>query len=249
MKPINQDPEPNLKTSRTPWLFRGLAVGFMLFGAANAMSYFFRTGNISDLVRPGNHVVESIGFPFEIWNEGHPGYGRFFIDYSMLGVNLTISLILGALLGLILIHFRHPLNRSLLEFEQQQNARSGSKLQFSVKGLLFLTTLSAVMIALLTQWNGTPEILMAIYFMGPTALILIAMAPSRIHWQHRVTILSGTAIVMISIAIYNGNQMNVPLDRVMLGIFVSWTSQSAIGACLILIGLGMRQVFASVQQN
>jgi len=42
---------------------------------------------------------------------------------------------------------------------------------------------------------------------------------------------------MIGIAISSGNSLGAPFDRVMLGIFVSWTPQSTFAALLLVVGL------------
>jgi len=78
---------------------------------------------------------------------------------------------------------------------------------------------------------------MAIYFLGPVVTILIAMAPRGLHWQHRVIVLTVLVAVMIAIAFSTALKLGVPLDRVMLGIFVSWTPQSTFAAFLMVVGL------------
>ena len=224
-------------TTPTHWFVRGIAGGVMLLAACNALSYFFRTSSIADLIGPDQQVTESIGFPFEIWREDSVYHGSFLIDYSMSGLNLSVGLALGAVLGMVAIILRHHFNRWVEEFERNNSGHRSINFQFSVKSLLVMTTVAAVLIAALTAWKGTPEVLMAIYFAGPIGLILIAMMPNQIHWHHRIMILTITAIAMIGIAIWSGLILDVPIDRVLLGIFVSWTPQSAFAAFLITVGL------------
>lgn len=224
-------------TTPVHWFIRGLASGVMLIAACNALSYFFRTENIADLIGRDRHVIEAMGFPFEIWRENSVYHGSFYIDYPMAGFNLLIGLAVGTILGLVAVRLRHHFNRWVDEFEKKQAGRENTNFQFSVKSLLFMTTVAAIFIASLTNWKGTPEALLAIYFLGPLGLIFIAMMPKRIHWHFRIIILTFTAVAMITIAIWSGLILGVPVDRVMLGIFVSWTPQSAFAAFVLTVGL------------
>lgn len=231
-------------TTSTHWFVRGLAAGLMMVAAATAVSYFFRTGSIADLIGSHSNVSEAIGFPFEIWREGSVYHGSYFIDYQMTGSNLLIGLALGTVFGIVAVMLKQSFNGWVEEFEQRNAADRGLNFQFSVKSLLWMTTFVAIFIAALTNWKGTPEVLMAIYFLGPILLILIAMMPNRIHWHHRIVILTLTAVAMIGIAIWSGLILDVPIDRVMLGIFVSWTPQSAFAAFVLTAGM-IAQLFWS----
>ncbi|MFK7767819.1 MAG: hypothetical protein AB8B55_11400 [Mariniblastus sp.] len=234
---MKQRKQPTIGTTAFHWFGRGLMSGVILVAAGNALSYFFRTPSISDLIGKDENVTEAIGFPFEIWEENKIYGSGYYIDYPNAGFNLLIGLAIGAVLGLIAVTLRKYFNRWVEEFEQKNSGEQSANMQFSIKGLLVITTLASLLLAAMTRWNGTPEVLMAIYFLGPLLLIGIAMAPNRIRWQHRVVILSIMALAMIGIALSSGNSLNVPLDRVLLGIFVSWTPQSAFGAFLLTLGL------------
>ena len=224
-------------TTAVHWFVRGLAGGVMLIAAGNALSYFFRTASIADLIGSDRNVTEAIGFPFEIWRENSVYGGLLLIDYWMTAANLLVGVLLGSLFGMIAVKLRHHFNRWVEEFERKQSASRKLSFQFSMKSLLVMTTIAALFIATLTRWKGTSEVLVAIYFFGPISLILIAMMPKRIHWYHRIVILTVTAFSMIGIAIWSGLIMQVPIDRVLLGIFVCWTPQSAIAAFLLTVGL------------
>lgn len=224
-------------TTAAHWFVRGLAGGVMLIAAGNALSYFFRTASISDLIGGHRGVTESIGFPFEIWRENSVDHGSLFIDYWMTGLNLLTGVLLGALFGMIAVKLRQHFNRWVEEFERKNSVNRSLNFQFSVKSMLLMTTIAALFIAALTRWKGTPEVLIAIYFLGPISLILIAMMPNKIHWYHRIAILTVTAFSMIGIAIWSGLILQVPIDRILLGIFVCWTPQSAIAAFIITVGL------------
>lgn len=209
----------------------------MLVAAANAVSYFFRTSGIADLIGPDQNVTEAIGFPYEIWRENKLYYKAFYLDYPKAGLNLLVGLGLGSIFGCIGLLLQSHFNRWVAEFEAKNTGMKRLSFQFSVKSLLVVTTIAALLIAALTSWNGTPQVLMAIYFLGPLVLILVAMLPRKIHWYHRVVVLTVLSFAMIAIAISSGNTLGVPLDRVMLGIFVSWTPQSTFAAFLLVVGL------------
>lgn len=224
-------------TSPLHWFGRGLASGVILVAAANALSYFVRSQSIADLIGSKQDVQEAMGFPFKIWDEGTVFRNAIYVDYAMVGLNLLVGLVLGTVLGIAAVCLRHRFNGWVAEFERKNPNVGRLKVQFSVKSMLLITTIAAVLIATLTRWNGTPEVLIAIYFLGPIALLSIAMLPSKIHWQHRAAIVSLMAVGMIGIAISSGMLLKVPIDRVLLGIFVSWTPQSAFGAFLLTVGL------------
>ena len=206
----------------------------MFIAAANALSYFFRTSGIADLIGSEQNVVEAMGFPFEIWSERNRGL---YVDYAMVGLNFLVGIGLGSIFGIVGVLLRHRFNQWVEQFEAQAANQTSASFQFSVKSLLLVTTVAAMLIAALTNWNGTPEVLLGIYFLGPLVLISISMLPRRLHWQQRVVVLTVLSAVMIGVAISTGIKLSVPLDRVMLGIFVSWTPQSTFAAFLIVVGL------------
>ncbi len=208
----------------------------MLVAAINAASFFVRSRGLGNLLNQGQGHQGSLGFPFEIWRDGET-YDGWMIDYSMFLLNLATGLGVGSLFGLIGIVGRRKFNLWVSEFEAQEKNHAGIKIQFSVKTLLILTTMAAVVFASITAWGSSPQLLAAIYFLGPLTLIAIAMSPDSIPWQHRVAILVVVAVSMIGIAISTGARLGLELDQVLFGIFVSWTPQSAFAAFLIVIGL------------
>ena len=243
LTPPNQvastSPTRTSKFGTTPahWFGRGLLGGVMFVAAANAISYFFRTPGIADLIGPDQNVVEAMGFPYEIWREDKIYAGSLFVDYPKMGLNLLVGIGLGSIFGLVGILLRHRFNRWVEELETKEATHKKIGFQFSVKSLLLVTTVAAMLVAALTSWNGTPQVLMGIYFLGPVVLISIAMLPRRIHWHHRVVVLTVLSAVMIGVAISTGLKLDVPLDRIMLGIFVSWTPQSTFAAFFMVVGL------------
>lgn len=239
-------------TTTGHWFVRGLLGGVMLVAACNALSYFFRTPGIADLVGADVNVEEAVGFPFEIWRENKIYSGGMFVDYFNIGLNLLVGLMLGGFFGLVFVSLKKHFNRWVEDFENNEATYEPKKIQFSVKSLMIMTTLAGFLVAMMTHWHGTKEVLMGIYFFGPISLIGIAMLPKKIRWQHRVVILTITAAAMIGIALSTASSLGVPSDRVLLGIFVSWTPQSAFGAFLltsVLVGKLFWLGRASIRRN
>jgi hypothetical protein len=79
---------------------------------------------------------------------------------------------------------------------------------------------------------GRAEVLGLIYLLGPWVLVLIAFLPLRVSWQRRVVILIPTALLLMAAAVAIGVSLKPGLefDKVLLGIFICWTPQSAIAA-------------------
>ena len=234
---LTQKKTSKIGTSSAHWFFRGLIGGVMLVAAANAMSYFFRTPGISDLISKDQRLSEAIGFPFEIWREDRIYHESMYLDYWMVCLNLLVGIGIGLVFGVVALALQGHFNRWVAEFESKNATAAPINLQFSVKSLLLMTTLVALFIAAFTSWHGTPQVLLAIYFFGPICLVLVAVLPNRIRMQHRVVLLTLLAFTMIGVAISTGVSLEVPMDRVLLGIFVSWTPQSAFAAFILIIGL------------
>ncbi len=214
-----------------------MAAGLLLIGAANSASYFFRTGGIQPLLsKSASSPSGAIGFPWEIWREGQT-YGGWMIDYATLPWNLMAGIGLGFVFGICGIIGRSRFNTWVAEFERREDQFEPARVQFSVRGLLLLTTIVALIFAATTSWGSSTQLLGAIYFLGPLCLILIAMFPNRIRWQARVVILVAVAIALIATAVATGLRLGLTADDVLLGIFVSWTPQSAFVAFLITLFL------------
>ena len=80
------------------WFVRGTALGMLVVGSLNAVSYFFRSSSWGSLVGRPAPNEESLGFPFKIWEAGNT-YGGWFADYSMLAANGLVAAAFGSLLG------------------------------------------------------------------------------------------------------------------------------------------------------
>ena len=211
------------------WFLRGTAVGMLLMAAVNALSYFFRSSDWTSLVQPNLHSKEAIGFPFVVWEAGNT-YGGMFADYPRLGLNVAVAAAVGSLLGWYTARKTPFLNGLLTQLETESIERESQPIQFSLRGLMIATTVIAVTATLARNFAARPETLIAIYLFGPLLLCVIAMLPRNLSWEKRVVLIIPATFLLIAVAIAVGTVMNMEFDKVLMGVFLSWTPQSALAA-------------------
>ena len=243
--------------SRWSWFLVGVVFGILIFAGLNAVSYAWRSagwGRLIGIYPTGAGGNESLGFPFEIWSAGKTyrrGIAGTFVDQNAFAINSLIGLLLGCLLGIVCWRSADWLNRFLdSEIARETVARSEIKLQFSLKGLLVVTAIAAILAAVARQAFGPrPELLGAIYLSGPLFLILLAMIPKNATWQARVVMLIPSTILLVAFAAYIGNKLGIQFDRVMMAIYICWVPQTVIAAICITIGQAVRFSRNLRQQN
>ena len=174
---------------------------------------------------------EAIGFPLTVWEEAN-GYGSHALQTTPFLIDIGSAILFGLCIGILAAAKRSTLNPIMDRFRQQSTAAQ-VRLQFSLRGLLITTILAALAAAAARSFTPRVEVLGAIYVFGPFALIALAFVPRHLSWQQRVAILTPTAIMLIAFAIGLGNVLNVEFDKVMMGIFICWTPQAAIGAIVL----------------
>ena len=223
-------------TTRSRWFLRGLLVGFLLTAAFNALSFFVRSGGWGNLLGgyPPRH--EAIGFPFVMWQLGD-SYGGFFVDFRSLAGNALFGVAVGAVCGVVTLTQVRWLNRMVAEMASQSSSGKHHNFQFSLRGLLLSTVLAAVVAAMARTLVARPETLAAIYVFGPAFLVILAMLPRRIPWEHRVAILTPAAVALIIVAVAVGVYLGLDFDKVLLGIFVCWVPQSVLVALVLSLGI------------
>lgn len=222
------------------WFVRGLMVGVLISGSLNAVSYFFRSERGGNLlgITPQHH--EALGFPWTLWETGNM-YGGLFVDLRALLMNALFAGALSTGCGLATLRFQRPLTRLVEQLEATVTVRQQGPVQLSLKGLLTLCGLVAL-VAAGTHYAlaGHPAVLGLIYSLGPWILVLFALVPLGLSWQQRVFVLVPAAPLLMLVAVIVGNSLKPPLefDKVLLYIFVCWTPQSvvaALGLTLVLI--------------
>ena len=230
--------------SPTRWFLRGTAVGMLLMAAVNAISYFFRSADWSSLVGQPKSLQESVGFPFVVWEAGNT-YGGMFVDYPMLGVNILIAAAVGSIIGSVAARNTEFLNRLIQAMHEGTAKHKHQPIQFSLKGLMIATTIAAVVAMLARQFAARPETLIAIYSLGPLFLVAIAMLPRGLSWQRRVVIIIPATLTLIAVAIVVGTAISMEFDKVLMGIFLCWTPQSALAA----VGLTTTLLVSQARQH
>ena len=223
-----QDENP-ISGSRLRWYIRGTAVGMLLMATVNAFSYFVRSSDWSSLIGRPKSTNESIGFPFKVWEAGNT-YNGLFADYPMLGLNIVFAFAVGSILGLYAAKKSGWLNSLLSSIDAQEHQKKQQPVQVSLFGLMVVTTISALVIAIASQLAVYPETLIAIYVFGPICLVALAMLPRRLSWQRRVAIITPATFILIAVAIVVGRGLQMEFDKVLMGIFLCWTPQSALAA-------------------
>ena len=228
--PAAASPSPR-EDSSAMWMLRGIMVGILLIGSANALSFFFRSRGWGSLLGSRDPFDEAIGFPLTIWEEAN-GYGSHALQAVPFLVDIAFALLIGLLIGAIAVWQKPVLNRMMDRFRGQGKKRA-LPMQFSLRGLMVTTVLAALAAAIARSFTPRVEILAAIYALGPIGLIGIAFLPRGLSWQQRVAVLTPAAVALIVVAIVLGHRLNVEFDKVMMGIFICWTPQSALAAIVL----------------
>ncbi|TWU41118.1 hypothetical protein [Novipirellula artificiosorum] len=229
-----------LTGTRVRWFLRATAVGMLIMATVNALSYFVRSSDWSSLIGKPKSNAEAIGFPFVIW-EGGRTYGGLFADYAAMGLNILVAAALGMVLGLLAVSKHDRLNRLVEALDAEESNPMQQPVQFSLFGLMVATTLAAVFAAVASKLAIHPETLVAIYVLGPICLVAIAMLPRRLSWQRRVAIITPAAFTLIAVAIAVGHGLGMEFDKVLKGIFLCWTPQSALAAIALTTMILVRQ--------
>lgn len=226
----------------THWFGQGIGVAFLLIAAANAASFFFRSQSIDSLFDANVRWGEALGFPFEIWN-ANGEFGPLYVNYGLMAVNVLVGVAFGLVFGLLAAKISTQLNRWLNEFEARANSQNEPvSMQFSMLSLMGTTAVVGLLVAAVTHWAGTRESLWFIYLLGPGLMIGIAFLPRGIHWHRRCLIVVLVAMVIIPGAIWSGSLRGMEFDRVLLGIFVFWTPQSAFAAFFLFVGVVLQRL-------
>ncbi|TWU60207.1 hypothetical protein Poly51_04820 [Rubripirellula tenax] len=232
------DASKQRRTSKQRWFLRGLAVGLLLTASVNAVSYFFRSSDWSGLIGRPQSMNSAIGFPWVVWEAGNH-YGGLFADYPNMGKNIVFAMLVGAAIGAIAVWQSDFLDGAIHEVEVQDVDGSSSAdavprkpapVQFSLRGLMITTTIAAIASTVVSRLAVHPMTLVAIYALGPVALVGLAMVPHRWNWQRRVVLLVPITLGLIGVAMAVGHALAMEFDQVLMGIFLSWTPQSAVAA-------------------
>lgn len=214
---------------------RGMLAGVLFFAAANSLSYFARTG--------GNLQSEGgrIGFPCLVWEDNGRSVGQFDPDALLVNVavGLSASLIFGCLYAALVRPRRAPQPR-IFASSQTANGASGESgrpsrqpPQFSLRGLLLLTTLVAVLMALGQEADEDLKrrMLIPLYWLGPGLLVSTYCLTARLAPRTRSQSVSLVAALTIAATCILGASAGFDdFTQIALGFYIYWTPQ-----CVLLL--------------
>lgn len=221
--------------SRWHWLGRGFLAGLMIAAAVNALSYFWLSDGILNLIGASQMQEEAIGFPMEVWRRG-ADYGRMVVNFTAFFTNCTVGLVFALIVAAFTGAQWEALNDRVLDSlrqEAQRNRTESKSFQFSIKSMLIATSVLALFLAAAMNVRPDPKVLAVIFFAGPWLMVGLSMLPPNIKWQHRVVMMTVMAIVMMGVAIIVGGQLGKLFDEALLGVFICWTPQAVIGIVLL----------------
>ena len=225
-----------MQKSRLFWFTNAVVFTVLVFAALNSISYFVRSQDWGYWLTSPREVAgrEAIGFPVQIWSSSkvYPGFP---LDVHGAIANAVVLLVASIVAGLVSLASVGFLNRFFVALTEKELQSEKGKLQFSLKGILVVTAVAAVVATLVRQSFGPrPELLLAVYLAGPAFLILLAMIPRRLNWQSRIVLLVPSTILMIYYAIHIGDRLGLDIDRIMLGICICWVPQTVIAAIALM---------------
>lgn len=231
---MTSDDDDPMPKSRLSWFANGMGMAVLLFAAINSLSYFWRTPDWwFGLTSTGGQ--QAVGFPLRIWSraQSYPGLP---LDPRGTLVNAIVGLTFAFAVGFACAASTKVLNRFLSAMLEGEQQGQGVSWQFSLKGMLVVTAIAAVVATLIRlSFGPRPGLLVAIYFLGPLFLIGLAMIPRGLNWQSRIVLLVPSTILLIAYAVYVGNKLGLELDRIMFGVYIVWVPQTVLAATALLI--------------
>lgn len=209
--------------------------GVLIAAAFTATSYFVRSSHWGIIHGASPDGREAIGFPWLMWEEGNT-YGGYFVDLLPFALNLGAGLVCAAAFGWATWLYRVKLDEWERRVLESIPPRAAHPPQISLRGLLVAMGISAF-VAVAARWalSGRPEVLGLIYAIGPWLLVGLAFIPLGLQWQQRVVLIVPITLLLMGAAIGVGRQLRPPVDfdKVLLGIFVSWTPQAVVVSVVI----------------
>jgi hypothetical protein len=232
--------------SRTPASQVFLLV-FLLWAAANALSYFVRSDGWGDLLGQSPQNAQAIGFPWLIWSEdGSYGSVNYF---ALLGNVATALLAAGMAYGIVAALTGHDAISA--SGSGPAASQPGRALQFQLRTLFALVLVEAVILGGIRMYgDARPALLAAIYLLGPSLLLAVAWRLRDVTPTHRNLALAIVGFLFVPAAAVLGESIDGIHDftRGLLGLFVCWVPQCVLLATLIM-ALRCRPAFLRTPQR
>lgn len=161
----------------------GFTCILLAWATLNALSYFGRSDGWGNLLGNQPDAAEAIGFPWIIWEEG-PGLNSSRIDPVGLAADAALGIICSILAGLAAVGCkRMPVRSSPLPCPPAAVPTSPRKLQFSLRALLMVAVVEALVFGLIqASVEARPVLLLAVYLLGPLLIVGVA---HRLHLNNQ----------------------------------------------------------------
>jgi hypothetical protein len=210
------------------------------WAAVNAASFFFRSRGWGNLLGTQPGSFEAIGFPWIVWEQGRT-YGGHFCHVPALAANTGVGLAIGLVAGLVAVPFGGKSAKQAPRAPRIVEAGSLpglGQLQYSLRTLLVVTAIVAVVLAIAQAAVASrPGLLAVVYLLGPAMIIIVWMRFRRIVvWQRGLVVVTTTFLLVLSAAIL-GQTIDTIDDftKGILGTFVFWIPQCTLVGLLAVV--------------
>ena len=225
---------------------------FLLWAAANALSYFCRSDGWGDLLGQSPHNTQAIGVPWLVWQEG--GAIGTYNRLALVG-NFAVALLTATLAYGLVARVTDrcvTLNGTGDERQQAVKSRPGRALQFQLRTLLALVVVEAIILGGIRSYgDARPALLAAIYLLGPSLLLAVAWRLRDVIPAHRNLALTLVGFLFVPAAAILGESIEGVHDftRGLLGLFVCWVPQCVLLAAILMAIPGSAEALGSQQRN
>jgi hypothetical protein len=220
----------------------GFTCMLLAWATLNALSYFVRSDGWGNLLGTQPDAAEAIGFPWIIWAEG-PGVGSSRIDPVMLAADAALGIIFSILAGLAAVGCKRIAVRSSpLPCQPPAVPTSPRKLQFSLRALLMVAVVEALVFGLIqASVVARPVLLLLVYLLGPLLIVGVAYRLRDVVPLHRNLALAAIVLLSIPAAAALGETIHGIDDftKGIFGLFVFWVPECVL---ILIVVLGIEKI-------
>ena len=220
----------------------GFTVMLLAWATLNALSYFVRSDGWGNLLGTRPDAAEAIGFPWIIWEESSGG-SSFQIDQIGLAADAALGIAFSVLAGLAALKCRRITVRSSpLPHPSAAVPRSPRKLQFSLRALLMVAVVEALVLGVIrASVEARPVLLLLVYLLGPLLIIGVANRLRDVVPLHRNLALTVVVVLCIPAAAALGETIHGIDDftKGIFGLFVFWVPECVL---ILIVLLGIKKI-------